>query len=655
MVPRDLAAFYGYPDRTQFGRPPNYHANTSVAAAAFDGYNNGAAIYESISFADIAAQGNLSDVPGIQSTPTVYGYNVQSSPQLEPSLDSQAVTANNPTTNFTHWEENYQAWVYGLCLHLQAQPSPPQVVSISWLTSEVGADYGSPDGISGGYLIYIALTEVKLAALGAMGVTVIAASGDEGANGLQNRYCVYQGGPTAPPPYQLYVSWPASSPHVVSVGATQLNGPSGTYSESSTPWCGLQSTALPSGYTYNTQLATPFELGCITGGTEVAVSTNFRSGGGFSRVYAQPSWQASAVSAYLNSTDVTFPPASYYSSSGSVGRGVPDLAMYGEGIPIVHGGMVDLTGGTSLSAPLFAVVVSLLNEVSLNAGGSTLGFLNPLLYYMAANVSGTFKDITTGDNVKTEDCLVSSTCSGATPCNCTGCQGFYATTGWDAVTGLGSPVYSTMAAYVKQLAAGLAAPTGAAAPQSSSSSAVTGQAGSSSPTTSQSSSLSPSSAVSSAASPSSSLSSSAGSTAALTSSPAPASGFSAVSSLTSALRSSSVPSTAAASATSSPAGSPTSPSAQSSSAVISTASSFPSSPPSSAASSSTASIGPQPSAVPFSSSSTASNGPSALPSSTSSPSPLAPPSGASSALQRCSPHLPILFLLLFSLCLSLHL
>ena len=144
MVPRDLAAFYGYPDHSQFSRPSHYTANTSIATAQFDQVGPGSSIlYESINFTDIASQGWFADVPGIQTTPAVYGTNVQSSPQNEPSLDVQAVTANNPLANATHWEESAGSWIYSLCLHLEAQAVPPQVVSISWTTPESGAN--APD------------------------------------------------------------------------------------------------------------------------------------------------------------------------------------------------------------------------------------------------------------------------------------------------------------------------------------------------------------------------------------------------------------------------------------------------------------------------------------------------------------------------------
>ena len=462
MVPRDLSAYYGYPDQTQFGRPANYKANTSIAVIQFDGYDsNNAVDYESISPADVASQGTFSDVPGIQSNPTIYGHNVPANAGGEASLDIQTVTTNNPLANATHWEENTNTWIYNLCLHLRAQAVPPQVVSISYSTSETQANDGNVEQVTSSVNTYISMSEVQLTALGAMGVTVIAASGDNGANGGFNQYCVYTGGSY---PNYLYVEWPASSPHVVSVGATALNSATTSTSESNTPWCGLKSTAFPSGYTYDPEFSTPFELACVTGGSEVAVNTNFRSGGGFSRYYSVPSWQNASTAQYLASTSISFPLSNYYVSTN---RGVPDVSMYGAGVGVIMDGMITDDGGTSLASPLFAVIVSLLNAVSINAGGSTLGYLNPLLYYMAANVSGTFKDITSGDNKLTEECYASSTCGGHTPCNCAGCQGFTATTGWDAVTGLGSPKFSQMAAYVKQLAV-----ASSAAPRPSSSSST---------------------------------------------------------------------------------------------------------------------------------------------------------------------------------------
>jgi tripeptidyl-peptidase-1 len=54
-----------------------------------------------------------------------------------------------------------------------------------------------------------------------------------------------------------------------------------------------------------------------------------------------------------------------------------------------------LIGGTSASAPTFAGIVALLNDVRLSNNLSSLGFLNPLLYSKGI---GGLNDITVGHN-----------------------------------------------------------------------------------------------------------------------------------------------------------------------------------------------------------------------------------------------------------------
>ncbi len=68
-------------------------------------------------------------------------------------------------------------------------------------------------------------------------------------------------------------------------------------------------------------------------------------------------------------------------------------------------------GGTSAVAPLWAGLIARINA----AQGSSVGYLNPLLYNKA-NTAGAFRDITKGNN-----------------------GDFAASAGWDACTGLGSP------------------------------------------------------------------------------------------------------------------------------------------------------------------------------------------------------------------------
>ncbi|GLB42698.1 putative pro-kumamolisin, activation domain [Lyophyllum shimeji] len=151
-------------------------------------------------------------------------------------------------------------------------------------------------------------------------------------------------------------------------------------------------------------------VGGTTGIPETAIDF---SGGGFSRYFARPSYQASAVSSYLGSLGNT-----YKGLYNETGRAYPDISAQASGYQIVVGGKVTSIGGTSASSPTVAGVFALLNDYRLANGKSSLGFINPLIYSTAA--SG-FNDIVQGSNP--------------------GCKtnGFSAKAGWDPVTGLGTP------------------------------------------------------------------------------------------------------------------------------------------------------------------------------------------------------------------------
>ena len=71
--------------------------------------------------------------------------------------------------------------------------------------------------------------------------------------------------------------------------------------------------------------------------------------------------------------------------------------------------------GTSLSAPIFASIITLINQERTNAGKGPVGFINPVIYKHPE----LFDDITRG--------------------NVPGCNtaGFSAVEGWDPTTGLG--------------------------------------------------------------------------------------------------------------------------------------------------------------------------------------------------------------------------
>lgn len=172
-------------------------------------------------------------------------------------------------------------------------------------------------------------------------------------------------------------SFPVSSPYVTGVGGTGFNNP----------------------FTVSTEFA--YEI----------------SGGGFSNVFDQPSYQTTQVSAYLNST--ACPPLQYFNKTG---RAYPDVAAICRHFWIVNN-RIPAPGvmGTSASTPTVAGIISMLNDHRLKNKKPPMGFLNPFIY---KNPQALY-DVTTGYN---EGCLAHD-------------KGFYATKGYDPVTGNGTPNY----------------------------------------------------------------------------------------------------------------------------------------------------------------------------------------------------------------------
>ena len=81
------------------------------------------------------------------------------------------------------------------------------------------------------------------------------------------------------------------------------------------------------------------------------------------------------------------------------------MTVFGDDDDSYVGGSAEAVGGTSAASPSFAGVIALLNSESLESTGKPLGFLNPLLYKMAADQPSTFVDVTSGSNKCTEVCV----------------------------------------------------------------------------------------------------------------------------------------------------------------------------------------------------------------------------------------------------------
>jgi subtilase family serine protease len=228
--------------------------------------------------------------------------------------------------------------------------------------------------------------------LGAKGISLMIASGDGGAAGRmpagEKQDCGY------------HSSFPASSPYVTSVGATMgLNkGPK----------------------------ATEIACQCVKGAF-------ITSQGGFSVLNTPaPSWQTDAISAYFQ--NVTTQPEPGY---GNGGRGTPDVSASGHSFRISVDGQFITVDGTSAATPVFSGIITLINARRKHAGLPTLGFLNPVLYKNPQM----FTDVTSGFNGAGE---INKYTGGCDRSSCT--TGFYASKGWDPLTGLGTPIYSKMLA-----------------------------------------------------------------------------------------------------------------------------------------------------------------------------------------------------------------
>lgn len=231
--------------------------------------------------------------------------------------------------------------------------------------------------------------------MGLRGITVLIAGGDDGVTGLRPEF---EKIPAAEICKQSGPQWPTSSPYITTVGATML-------------LADVQQSAKPFFRTKEEVICSVENGGIIT------------SGGGFSNIYPMPEYQRKVVERYLTTRNIPTTPGFFNSS----GRAYPDVAALGAGYLVIMNGRLSSVSGTSASTPVFGAMVTLWNDARLNAGKSPLGFINPLLYYLAENHVDAFHDVVVGNNGAPR--------GGNTPCQ----DSFTASGGWDAVSGLARP------------------------------------------------------------------------------------------------------------------------------------------------------------------------------------------------------------------------
>jgi subtilase family serine protease len=229
------------------------------------------------------------------------------------------------------------------------------------------------------------------------GITLFASSGDQGA---AQPSCDGNS-------WIQSSSSPASDPLVTGVGGTELVA--SDYTCLLTATCGtappfgtwLSETGWNEGLPYG-------DFGNVFGYGTIA------SGGGYSTVWTEPAYQQGTI-------------------HGGKLRAVPDVAYNGA---ILHGVLVRFRGGwyrfggTSCGAPQWAALTAIADQ----AAGHDYGFINSALYKIgqdSAMYASSFHDITSGNNNSLQFDSANN------PVNV---LGFNAGTGWDAVTGLGSPM-----------------------------------------------------------------------------------------------------------------------------------------------------------------------------------------------------------------------
>jgi subtilase family serine protease len=256
------------------------------------------------------------------------------------------------------------------------------------------------------------------------GQSIIAASGDNGSTS-----CYGEQSLTTAQQEAIAVDYPASSAYVTGLGGTEF--PSSDVSSSNTtywqPASGSDIVSSAKSYipeqTWNDDSS---ESGLAAGG------------GGVSALTARPGWQK-GVTGIPSGNYRLVPDISLDSSPANAGYlyCTSDTSAWSQGQQAsCNSGFRDsssqaltVAGGTSFAAPIFAGMLTIINQKENSTGQ---GLVNSALYTLAAN-SGTyasaFHDITSGGNQCT---------AGSHYCSSAGQSEYSAARGYDMATGLGS-------------------------------------------------------------------------------------------------------------------------------------------------------------------------------------------------------------------------
>jgi subtilase family serine protease len=239
------------------------------------------------------------------------------------------------------------------------------------------------------------------------GITLFASSGDQGA-----------AQPTCDGnSWVQAASSPASDPLVTAVGGTELRA-----ADFCLTVLGCNPATHPLRGTWQSEIA--WNEGAPYGDFQDAFGLGtLATGGGFSVLFDEPPWQKSQI------------------KDGKV-RAVPDVAY---NAAVLHGVLTYLNipgvppgfytfGGTSAGSPQWSAITAIANQKN----GGRLGFLNKAIYQIGKSKKtypASFHDITSGINSAVEFD------SSNNPVNVVG---FAAGDGWDATTGFGSPINTSL-------------------------------------------------------------------------------------------------------------------------------------------------------------------------------------------------------------------
>jgi subtilase family serine protease len=329
--------------------------------------------------------------------------------------------------------------------------------------------------------------ELELQKANSEGITFLNSSGDAGATECDNPM---NNNPGQEAEGGIAMAYPASSPEVTAVGGTSITlaNLSSTYFGTTNGTDGGSALSYIPEQAWNDDeeiaaycTANPTNVFCTQGGSSAVPGwvdiTNTQtaqtdvgmlaSGGGPSNCaeltpggnqcvagFPQPSYQANL--SLSGQTAVRFiPDVAFLASPDFPGYIIcTEQSVIGDGNPgstCGTGGASGITsalalpfppifGGTSVSTPLFAGIVTIMNQYS---GSSGQGNINPTLYTMAATPSNHVfhAAVTTGDALDNDTHCAAGT--GQIPCPNSGVAGFAvsdadATTGYNLVTGLGS-------------------------------------------------------------------------------------------------------------------------------------------------------------------------------------------------------------------------